>query len=123
MFFHLLKWVLTTTKSLLFLITAPPNITDTTEEYRVTFGSRVTLACPATGFPPPSITWTKDGIPISENNPHYDIDESAGTLEIQSGESLDAGTYECTVTSLAGVTVKEMTLKILGKLCILLFGV
>ena len=55
---------------------------------------------------------------ISENDldtSKYDIDETAGTLQIFDTKYVDSGTYECTVSNLAGVTVKQIVLIVNGE--------
>ena len=95
-----------------------PNVTDFQGQYTVNLTQSVTLRCPATGYPPPTVNWTKDGMSISETDldlSKYDIDETAGTLKIFDTRYIDSGTYECTVSNLAGVQVKQIVLTVNGK--------
>ncbi|XP_071802833.1 hemicentin-1-like isoform X2 [Asterias amurensis] len=93
-----------------------PNITtDFQGQYTVNLTQSVTLRCPATGYPPPTVNWTKDGMSISETDldlSKYYIDETAGTLKIFDTRYIDSGTYECTVSNLAGVKVKQIVLTV-----------
>ncbi|XP_038063967.1 hemicentin-1-like isoform X2 [Patiria miniata] len=92
-----------------------PNVTNFQSLYVINQTQSVTLRCPATGYPPPSVMWTKDGMPISENDldrSKYAIDESAGTLQIIDAKYMDSGTYECLITNVAGGISKQITLTV-----------
>ena len=71
----------------------------------------VTLPCKAAGFPPPVITWYKDGHVIDEDRRHF----KKRNLEIGEIKFEERGTYTCTAENLMGrvqlsvnVTVKGM---------------
>ena len=53
------------------------------------------MTCAASGFPPPTFTWTKGGIPIT-----VDDDGSDGMLTLSNVGPLFPGTYTCTATSM-----------------------
>ena len=70
-----------------------------------------TLPCKAAGFPPPVITWYKDGDVIQEERRHF----KKQNLEIRETQFEDRGRYTCTAENLLGrvqssvnVTVKGM---------------
>ncbi|KAL9961634.1 hypothetical protein ACROYT_G030617 [Oculina patagonica] len=58
----------------------------------------VTLPCKAAGFPPPVITWYKDGKTIEEERRHFE----KRNLEIKEIHFEDRGTYTCTAENLLG---------------------
>ena len=45
----------------LFFYLVPPQINNTSSQFEVRLGTSAVLACLATGFPIPSISWRKDG--------------------------------------------------------------
>lgn len=56
------------------------------------------IFCNATGHPPPTITWAKDG----DNSKAY---PTGKTLRVQNTDKSDFGTYHCTVVSVRGENV------------------
>jgi L1 cell adhesion molecule len=80
----------------------------------VTQGQSVRLLCEAHGDPKPQITWTKNGMRISEVDPHYFVDET-GSLEIFSVDPQDTATYSCTVVNMAGIKEKRLSLFVQSK--------
>lgn len=54
-----------------FAITVSPSIRGSEEASPLTVveGSLITLMCESSGIPPPSLTWTKDGKPVSACGP------------------------------------------------------
>lgn len=61
------------------------------------------LAC-LSGRPTPTVQWYKNNKPISENDPHYAIEYSAGvcTLEINSCSVTDDANYKCRAENALG---------------------
>jgi Immunoglobulin I-set domain len=94
-----------------YICVVPPSIADAPSEYTVPQGESVRLLCEAHGDPKPQITWTKNGMRVSEVDPHYFIDD-AGNLEIYTVDQLDSGIYSCTAVNVAGVKEKRLTLSI-----------
>ena len=58
----------------------------------------VTLPCKAAGFPPPVITWYKDGDVIEEERRQF----KKRNLEIKEIQFEDRGVYTCTAENLLG---------------------
>ena len=73
------------------VIKPPPSMT-------VKEKQNVTLPCKATGFPPPVITWYKDGRVIAEERKHF----KKGHLEKINILYEDHGIYTCTAENLLG---------------------
>ena len=101
----------------IFLFPVPPAIRDpNNRDLTATQGHSVTLPCEVSGDPKPQITWTKNGVRISEADPHYFI-SAGGSLEIFSADPRDTATYSCTAINIAGVQEKRMTLFVQSELC------
>ncbi|XP_031148578.1 ADAMTS-like protein 3 isoform X1 [Sander lucioperca] len=60
----------------------------------------LTILCPARGFPPPKISWTKDGALLQHNDRvSWDISEG---LHILQPRAFDRGQYKCTAANTHG---------------------
>ena len=88
-----------------------------TESIEVVIGSNVTLACSASGFHLPNITWTTAGplsvrVAISES----DVNETFLTslLEISNTEQGDTGNYSCRAENGVGIDTGYIFLQVLG---------
>uniref|UniRef100_A0A3Q2CT39 Hemicentin-1 n=1 Tax=Cyprinodon variegatus TaxID=28743 RepID=A0A3Q2CT39_CYPVA len=77
-----------------------PVIHPDTREYLAPLDSSVTLQCQAAGFPPPSITWHKDGQLLINSIRQRVL--SSGSLQIAFVQQSDAGQYTCTAANPAG---------------------
>ncbi|XP_034610605.1 roundabout homolog 4 isoform X2 [Trachemys scripta elegans] len=67
----------------------------------VTVGEQVLLECaPPRGHPEPTISWKKDGVPISQKAGHYEV--SSGKLLMVHAQRSDAGLYVCVASNQAG---------------------
>jgi len=77
--------------------TAPPQITVAVGDHAVGAGQTLTLTVTATGSPPPSYQWMKDGIDIAG--------ATAATFTIASASPSDAGVYTVRVTNALGSVV------------------
>lgn len=58
---------------ILLYFAVPPTIRDGEQEVAVVENSQAQLVCAADGFPQPSLSWEKDGIPLSESTAEYTI--------------------------------------------------
>ncbi|CAB3223048.1 unnamed protein product [Arctia plantaginis] len=75
----------------------------------------VTLRCDVRGRPTPTVTWLKDGDPLTLNN--HDIALVDGTsLRIQGVLRVDAGMFQCAATSAAGSAASALRLVVLPPL-------
>lgn len=74
----------------------------------------LTIKCPVSGVPEPSVTWTKDGLKIVSGLKYsFTNDES---LVIEGPETVDSGEYTCSAKSFLGTDSKTSTVKFLGQL-------
>ena len=71
----------------------------------------VTLPCKATGFPPPVITWYKDGRVIKEERKQF----KKRNLEIKKISFEDHGIYTCTAENLLGRVQLSVNITVKGK--------
>ena len=64
-------------------------------------GDVVTLSCNATGNPEPSISWTKDGSPISSNS-RISLSADNKQLTVTNVSRTDSGKYLCVANNKIG---------------------
>jgi len=95
------------------LYAVPPSITESKSELSVNQGQSIRLLCEVVGNPRPQIAWMKNGLRISESDPHYFISES-GSLEIFSADRSDTAIYICTASNNIGVMEKPISLVVNG---------
>ena len=75
----------------------------------------VTIKCPTSGVPTPTVTWTKDGQHIP-NGGRYTVQDD-GSLLINEADEEDTARYTCTADSAVGKDSASSTVQIVGKLC------
>ncbi|XP_071494887.1 peroxidasin homolog [Diadema antillarum] len=90
----------------------PPVFTQSPSDLTVVSGAMIRLPCSASGDPTPVITWTKDGIQITESA-KFSISE-AGHLAIHDVGLDDEGRYECAARNTIGYasTAMELTVNV-----------
>ncbi|XP_032884067.1 hemicentin-1 isoform X2 [Amblyraja radiata] len=96
-------------------IHVPPSISGTSgfpENVSVVVKNPVALTCEASGIPLPSITWLKDGQPISQSNA-LRILSGGRILRLMHAAEEDSGMYSCVVTNAAGEEIKGFDLDVL----------
>lgn len=74
-------------------------------------GSDVTLTCEATGFPPPSVTWLKNGEPLGQQGAQV---PGGPQLSLVAVAPADAGIYSCLVVNEVGEVSKAFHLVVMG---------
>uniref|UniRef100_A0A3Q2YR82 Hemicentin 1 n=1 Tax=Hippocampus comes TaxID=109280 RepID=A0A3Q2YR82_HIPCM len=82
----------------------PPSIAggqSGTSEKKVVLSKPLILECEAGGYPPPSLTWLKDGVPVQHGDKVRVLDQGR-KIEIMSAMVSDSGRYVCVATSIAG---------------------
>ncbi|XP_075872115.1 hemicentin-1 isoform X2 [Nelusetta ayraudi] len=92
----------------------PPSIDGPAEESVVeTISNPVTFACDATGIPPPSLAWLKNGRPI-ENSESLEMHIFSGgsKLQIARSQLSDSGTYACVASNVEGKARKSYHLTV-----------
>ncbi|XP_044938536.1 hemicentin-2 isoform X2 [Mustela putorius furo] len=94
------------------VVQVPPVIETGLPDLSTTEGSHALLPCVASGSPEPSITWEKDGQPVSGAEGKFTIQPS-GELLVKDLDSQDAGTYTCVAENAAGRARRRVHLSIL----------
>ncbi|XP_019908484.3 hemicentin-1 isoform X2 [Esox lucius] len=90
-------------KHITLTVQEPPEISAMTEEVHVVLHHGTVLPCNAQGFPRPSITWQREGVPISTG--HRLALLSNGALKFSRVTLGDAGTYQCLAQNDAGTAI------------------
>ena len=97
-------------------LSAPPVFLPSPSEVKTIEGtSSVTLPCPASSEPPPTITWYFQQMILTFSD-KYTIDP-AGTLTVFEVNPQDAGIYTCMAANVAGTKTRTLTLKVGGEFC------
>ena len=73
----------------------------------------ITIQCPTSGVPTPTVTWAKDGQEISSEG-RYTVQDD-GSLLITDAEGKDNGRYTCSSGNVAGDASSSSTVKVVGK--------
>lgn len=93
----------------------PPSLPSNLTKYKeIIEGSPVVIRCPASGTPPPLITWFKNGLLITGDQDGVEILED-GSLEILDAEAEDSSVYTCTAENQAGEVEHDFEVKVIGK--------
>ena len=80
----------------------------------------ITIQCPTSGVPTPTVTWTKDGQKIASEG-RYKIQDD-GSLLISESDEEDNARYTCTADSVAGKNKASSTVQVVGKLNSMVYG-
>lgn len=94
----------------------PPSITgssDGSTDVNVVLSKSLMLTCEAEGHPPPSLTWLKDGSPVTAKD-NLRVLEQGRKIEIISALPSDAGRYACVASSIAGEKEIKYDVSVLG---------
>ncbi|XP_058872731.1 peroxidasin homolog isoform X1 [Acipenser ruthenus] len=89
---------------------ALPLFTHEPQDAMAEVGQDVEIPCSAQGEPQPAITWTKDGVQITESGKFYISTE--GTLTIRDIGQADRGRYECMARNTIGQSTTSMVLSV-----------
>ncbi|XP_072426609.1 peroxidasin homolog isoform X2 [Chiloscyllium punctatum] len=87
-----------------------PVFTDVPRDITAEVGQDVKIPCSAQGEPHPIITWTKDGVQITESGKFHVNAE--GTLAIRDIGQADEGRYECAARNMIGQATTNMLLRV-----------
>uniref|UniRef100_A0A3B4XL25 Hemicentin-1-like n=1 Tax=Seriola lalandi dorsalis TaxID=1841481 RepID=A0A3B4XL25_SERLL len=96
-------------------VQVPPRIIGSKEEeVSVIEGHMVSLLCDVQAYPPPDITWTRDG-QVNSFGTGINILPGGQMLQLSRARLEDAGQYVCTATNSAGQDQKTILLSVYGK--------
>ncbi|NWI93347.1 HMCN1 protein, partial [Pitta sordida] len=92
----------------------PPSIEGPDQELvSESISNPVTFVCDATGIPPPTLVWLKNGKPIeNSDSPEVHIFSGGSKLQIAHSQLLDSGTYTCIASNIEGKAQKTYVLSI-----------
>ncbi|KAM4642152.1 hemicentin-1 [Discoglossus pictus] len=90
----------------------PPSISGSSDTVTVIVNNLVRLECEATGFPAPSLTWLKDGSPVSSFSDGIQILSGGRVLALNNAQLGDAGKYTCVAVNAAGEQQKDFDLSV-----------
>ncbi|KAM4722858.1 hemicentin-1 [Rhinophrynus dorsalis] len=100
-------------KHFILNVIEPPYIngSDITEDLSVVVHTQVDLLCYTTGFPPPLITWLKDGQTLSQTANIY-LMKGGQILRITNALEENLGRYTCLASNRAGEAKKEFSVNV-----------
>ena len=75
----------------------------------------ITIRCPVSGVPTPTVTWQKDGVQITPGD-RFTI-TSDNSLVIKATESQDSALYTCSARSSTGTDSASSTVQVAGQCC------
>ena len=93
-------------------------------DYTVNETKAVTFECSATGIPPPTITWYRDGVLLSGNRvtlsnqtlmdftrmDNENVQIATRTLTLKNTDNCESGRYTCSATNTAGEDLEQFEL-------------
>ena len=100
------------TKDIQLVVHDPPKILSSAPINATAIENRrITLPCPVTGSPKPTIRWFKRDYEIFEGDPRIKVMPD-GSLEFLQPVADDAGVYKCRATNVAGEAIHKIELKV-----------
>ncbi|XP_069842937.1 hemicentin-2 [Dendropsophus ebraccatus] len=81
------------------------------QEVSVIYNQTAELHCDATGIPPPTITWLRNGLTLSTAD-QYEVLEEGRRLQISSVQVADTDSYVCVAENPAGFAERLFTLMV-----------
>lgn len=83
-------------------------------------GDNLDLSAKVSGYPPPRITWYKDGTPL-KSGPDFQLANKSGavSLHLPKSEQDDGGVYACLATNPSGQDSTSANVTISGAICLL----
>ncbi|GIY13520.1 hypothetical protein CDAR_68362 [Caerostris darwini] len=101
-------------KDIKLSVSVPPGVDKSlkSKEYQVILGKSTRIDCEASGMPPPTITWLKNGLPLSDEDHVQVINNNYALLFMYTAEN-EAGVYTCIAVNNAGAVEQRFNLSVL----------
>ncbi|XP_073903349.1 hemicentin-1 isoform X3 [Castor canadensis] len=96
-------------------IHVPPSISGSSNMVAVVVNNLVRLECEARGIPAPSLTWLKDGSPVSSFTNGIQVLSGGRILVLTSAQISDTGKYTCVAVNAAGEKQRDINLRVYGE--------
>ncbi|XP_055962583.1 hemicentin-1 [Sorex fumeus] len=93
-------------------VQVPPSISGSGHVVTVVVSNPVKLECEARGIPAPSLTWLKDGSPVSGFASGIQVLSGGRVLALTSAQISDTGRYTCVAVNPAGEQQRDVDLKV-----------
>lgn len=77
-------------------------------------GRPLALECVARGYPPPTLSWHHEGLPMAESNGTW-LEASGGVLSLESVGEASGGLYSCVASSPAGEAMLQYAVDVQGE--------
>uniref|UniRef100_A0A8C6QPP1 Hemicentin-1 n=1 Tax=Nannospalax galili TaxID=1026970 RepID=A0A8C6QPP1_NANGA len=90
----------------------PPSILGSSSMVAVVVNNLVRLECEARGIPVPSLTWLKDGSPVSSFANGIQVLSGGRILALTSAQISDSGRYTCVAVNAAGEKQRDIDLRV-----------
>ncbi|KAL7827239.1 hypothetical protein SRHO_G00329570 [Serrasalmus rhombeus] len=90
-------------KHITLAVHEPPEIRPMVDEVQVVLHQGAVLPCEVHGFPRPTVTWQREGVPIATGNRLAVL--SSGALKFSQVTLGDGGTYQCLAQNAVGTAV------------------
>ncbi|XP_077013357.1 hemicentin-1 isoform X4 [Tamandua tetradactyla] len=90
----------------------PPSISGSNNMVAVVVNNLVRLECEARGIPAPSLTWLKDGSPVSSFSNGIQVLSGGRILALTSAQISDTGRYTCVAVNAAGEKQRDIDLRV-----------
>ncbi|XP_011902754.1 PREDICTED: hemicentin-1 isoform X2 [Cercocebus atys] len=89
-----------------------PSISGSNNMVAVVVNNPVRLECEARGIPAPSLTWLKDGSPVSSFSNGIQVLSGGRILALTSAQISDTGRYTCVAVNAAGEKQRDIDLRV-----------
>ena len=101
----------------MYFPSVPPTVLEPgqIEQTEVIQSQVLKLTCPATGIPPPKITWFINNQPIKNETDKISLQNDGWILEINDVEESDSKRYTCKAENEAGQSEKLFDVNVLSK--------
>ncbi|GAA6099393.1 hemicentin-1 isoform X2 [Tachysurus ichikawai] len=90
----------------------PPSISSKGGMVTVVVNDPIRLECEASGLPAPSLTWLKEGSPVSSSSNGIQVLAEGRVLSYRSAQVSDAGRYTCVAVNAGGEQQREYDLHV-----------